>query len=239
VEVDTRHAAQLAQLGARERGLRGAAPADHHDLLDRALAQCGERVVRDVGLRQLVGAERQDARDVGGHVPVPDHHGTLRGEVRREVGVVRVAVVPGDELRGGEAPRQVLSRDPERLVRLGPGRVDHGVVVLQQLAVGDVAADLDVAEEAAPAPDGLGVEAVLEALDLLVVGRHPAAQQAPRRRQPLEQVDLRVAAHAQERRGRERAGGSGPDDRDPRAAHAAVRSAVPSSAKNSALRSSA
>ena len=45
-----------------------------------------------------------------------------------------------------------------------------------------------------------------QALDLLVVGGHAAAQQPPRRGQPLEQVDLRVAAGAQQAGGGERPG---------------------------------
>src|SRR5215210_2221715 len=107
--------------------------------------------------------------------------------------------------------------------------------------MGDVSADLDVAEVAAAAGERLALEGVLEALDLLVVGRHPGAQQAPRRREPLEQVDLHVAPCAQQRRSGERPGGAGADDRDARTSghQAAVRSAVLSSAKNSALSSSA
>ena len=100
----------------------------------------------------------------------------------------------------------------------------------------DVPADLDVAEEAAAAPERLAVEGVLQALDLLVVGRHAPAQQPPGRRQPLEQVDLRVPDLPQHGGGGERPGGPGADDRDPRP-HAAVRSIVLRSEKNSSLRS--
>ena len=103
----------------------------------------------------------------------------------------------------------------------------------------DVDPDLDVAEEAAAALERLALEGVLQPLDLLMVGRHAAAQQAPRRRQPLEQVDVDVAAGAQQSGGGERPGGPGPDDRHARPGHAAVRSSVPASAKNSALSSSA
>jgi hypothetical protein len=105
----------------------------------------------------------------------------------------------------------------------------------------DVRADLDVADEAAAALERLALEGVLQALDLLMVGSHARAQQPPRGRQPLEEVDLGVAARAQDRRGGEGPGRAGPDDREARARghHAAVRSAVFCSAKNSALRSSA
>jgi hypothetical protein len=65
-----------------------------------------------------------------------------------------------------------------------------------------------------PRLEGVLVEGLVEALDLLVVGRDAGAEQAPRRRQPLEQVDLHVAAGAQQRVGGERPGRAGADDRD-------------------------
>ena len=62
-------------------------------------------------------------------LPLPITTARSRRQVELELAVVRVAVVPGDELGGGPASGQVLARDPERLVGLGAGRVDHGVVV--------------------------------------------------------------------------------------------------------------
>ena len=88
--------AQLAQLGAGERGLRGPAPAEHDDLLDPALAQRLERVVGDVGARELVGAEREHARHVGRDVAVADHH-----RARRPRGRTR-----GRGSRGGRCTRR-------------------------------------------------------------------------------------------------------------------------------------
>ena len=52
-DVDAVETAQLAQLGAGERGLRRPAAAEHHDLLDRARAQRLQRVVGDVRPREL------------------------------------------------------------------------------------------------------------------------------------------------------------------------------------------
>ena len=235
-------APQLTQLGAREGRLRGAAPAEHDHLPDAALAQRLERVVGHVGALELGDAQREHADHVRGHVAVADHDGPLGREVELARAVVRVAVVPGHEVRGGPAARHVLPGYPQRLVGLGPGGVDHGRVVIHQLEVRDVAADLHVAEEAAAALERLSVERVLQALYLLVVGRHPAAQQPPRRGQPLEQVDLGIAVRPQQAGGGECSGRPGADDRDPRsrAVHqVAVRSIVLRPAKNCALSSSA
>src|SRR4029079_11223981 len=100
----------------------------------------------------------EDADDVGGDVAVADHDGAPDGEVEGAVAEVGVAVVPGDELGGGMAPRQVLPRDPEVLVRLGAGRVHDGRVELGELGVLDVDADLDAADEAAAARERLALE---------------------------------------------------------------------------------
>jgi hypothetical protein len=153
-----------------------------------------------------------------------------------------VAVVPGDELGGGPAPRQLLAGDAKRLVGLGAGGVDDGAVVAHQLVVRHVAADGHVAEQTAAAPERLAVEGLVEPLDLLVVGRNTRAEQPPRGGQALEQVDLDVTARPEQPVGGEGAGGAGSHDRHPvgGAGHqAAVRSAVDASAKNSAFRSSA
>jgi hypothetical protein len=76
--------------------------------------------------------------------------------------------------------------------------------------VRDVGPDLDVAEEPAAAAQRLAVEGVLEALDLLVVGRDAAAQQAPGCRQALEEVDVGVAARAQDGRAAKAPAGPAP-----------------------------
>ena len=73
-QLDALQVAQLAQLGAGEGGLGGAAAAQHHDLLDRAVAQRLQRVVGGVGAGELLGAEREHPRHVGGHVAVADDH---------------------------------------------------------------------------------------------------------------------------------------------------------------------
>ena len=152
-DVDAVEVAQLAQLGARERRLRGTAPAEHDDLLDR-----GSRAAPRARGRRRRCARARAALSVSMRVtsaatlPLPITTAPRRREVELEVAVVRVAVVPGDELGGGPAAGQVLAGDPERLVGLRAGGVDHRRVVAHQLGVRDVDADLDVAEEAAAAP---------------------------------------------------------------------------------------
>ena len=98
--------------------------------------------------RELLGGQRQHPHAVDRDVAVPDHDRARVGEVELELLEVRVAVVPGDERRGRPRARQVLARDAEAAVGLRADGVDDRVVEAQQLLVRDVAADLDVAEEA-------------------------------------------------------------------------------------------
>jgi hypothetical protein len=58
-----------------------------------------------------------------------------------------VAVVPRDELRGGDGAGALVAGDPESPVGRGADGVDDRVVAVEQLLARDVGADLDSAEE--------------------------------------------------------------------------------------------
>ena len=93
--------------------------------------------------------------------------------------------------------------------------VDDGVVALGELGGRDLAADLDVAEEAeavvAPPSSRRRADDVL---DLGVVGRDAGAHEAERRRQAVEHVDLdRHARRREQGLGGVEAGRAGADDR--------------------------
>ena len=182
-------------------------------------AQRLQRVLGGVGALQLGGLQREHAGHVRGHVAVADDHGAPARQRRVQLAAVRVAVVPAHEIGGGQRAGQVLARDAQRLVGLGAHRVDDRVVVAHQVGVRDVRAHLDVAQEAAARAQHVAVEGLVQALDLVVVGRHAAAQQAPRGGQALVQVHLGAAADAQQPRGRERARRPGADDGHPPVAH--------------------
>ena len=114
------------------------------------------------------------------------------------------------------AAGQVLAGDPELAVGRGAEGVDDRVVALARAPRRSMSlADLDVAEEAeALAGGGLLVDAD-HRLDLRVVGRDAAADEAERRREAVEEVDLGVRALVlEEVLGGVEAGRAGADDRD-------------------------
>jgi hypothetical protein len=149
-------------------------------------------VVGDVCLGQLLAGEGEHAGHVGGDVAVADHDRALAGEVELAVAVVGMAVVPGDELGGGEAPGQVLAGDAQAPVGLGADRVDDRVVARVQVLVGDLRAVLDVPVEAElGVRGGLLVDAA-DGFDVGVVGRDAAAHETPRGGQAVVDVDLDV-----------------------------------------------
>jgi hypothetical protein len=132
-DVGAAQLAQLAELGRRPRRLHRPAPAEDDDLADAGGDDGADRGVRRVGRRELVLRQREHAGDVERHVAVPDDHDALVREVEVEVLVVRVAVVPGDELGGRPRSRQVLSGDAESPIGLGADRIDDGVVERSEL----------------------------------------------------------------------------------------------------------
>ncbi len=217
---DHPHAGQLAeflQLGGGEGGLRRAAPPEHHDLAHHALAQLRQRVVGDVGLRQLVGVGDQDAGHVHRHIAVADDDHPLVGEIERQIAVVGVAVVPADESGRRETTGQVFAGDAHAAVGLTADGVDNLVVERLEIFMPEVGAEGHVAE-VAHAP--VGGDAVVDAgdgFDRLMVRRDTLAHQAERGRKAVEEIDRAGQVGLLEQRlGCVEAGRPGADDRDAR-----------------------
>jgi hypothetical protein len=174
--------AELDQLGRRERRLHGAAPGDHDDLLDRG---AGDRLagrVRRVGHIQLLGGQREHPGDVDRDVAGSHHDHPFDREVELELLAVRVAVVPGDELGGRPGARQVFAGDAHAPVGLRADGVDNRVVEPDEVVVEEVAAGLDVAEEAKTGLLGDLLVGARDGLDLGMVGRDAEPDEAPGRR---------------------------------------------------------
>ena len=197
-DVRARQLAHLAELGGRPRRLHRPAAPEDDDLADPRADDRLDRRVRRVGRRELLLRQSQHARDVERDVPVADHDRALRREIEPELLEVRVAVVPGDELGRGPRPRKILARDPEPPVGLRADRVDHRVVPFGELRLRDVAADLDVPDEAEAGSRGDLLERPRDRLQLRMVGRHAEPDEPPRRRQPLDHVHLRARILARE-----------------------------------------
>ena len=214
VDVDVVTAEQPDELRQRERRLGRTAPAEQHDLAHGALPQGLQSVVGDVGGREAGGVRRQDAGDVEGDIAVAHDDGPLAAQVERVVRMLRVAVVPSHEVGRRGAARQLLPRDAERTVLRGAGRVDDRVVVLEQVVVRELRADVHVEEVA---ETGLVLDLPEQPVDRLrglVIGRDPGTYEAVRRGQPVDHVDL-DARPLQQLVGRIQRCRPRPDDRDP------------------------
>ncbi len=111
--------------------------------------------------------------------------------------------------------RQILAGDVELAVGAGAVRPDDRVVEAGELLGADVAADGDVAEEAVGVVAGGLLVALDDALDLRMVRGDAGADEAERRRQAVDHVDLdRHLGMAEKRLGGVEARRSRSDDRD-------------------------
>ena len=90
----------------------------------------------------------------------------------------------------GHEPGRSSPGNADAPVGLGADGVDDGVVEAGELGMVEIAADLDVAEKAKTRPLRDALEHARDRLDVRVVGRDAQAYEPPRRRQPVEQVDL-------------------------------------------------
>jgi len=93
---------------------------------------------------------------------------------------------------------QVLARHAELLVDHHAGGDDDGVVGSTELVPGKIAADLDIAGEAQVGSGKQAIELARHGLGALVIGRHAGPDQAVRRRQAVDDVDMKVRIGAQQ-----------------------------------------
>ena len=182
--------AELAELGRGPRGLHRPAPPEHDDLADARADDRRDRRVRRVRRRELLGGQREHAGDVERDVPVPDHDRALDARGRSRA--------PGS--RGGRCTRRRARSQAHEPGSSSPGcraadpsasrRRRRRRRRASELVVRDVAADLDVAEEAEARARGDLLERARDRLQLRVVGGDAEPDEPPRRRQALDHVDL-------------------------------------------------
>src|SRR5699024_1098447 len=171
-----------------------------------------KRVGCDVGFPQLVRRLREDAGHVDGDVTEADDDRRFRTQVGFKIAVVGMPVVPGDELRGRHAARQVLTLNAQGTVAGSSGGEHHGMVAPLQVLQVEVAAEFDVSEKADPLVPAGAREQLLDAFDAVVVRSHSVADESVRSGEPVENVDVYAVVLFEQRFGRVKTGGSGTDD---------------------------
>src|SRR5882762_9359488 len=112
------------------------------------------------------------------------------------VTMVRVSVVPTDQVGGREGSVQRFARNAHRVIALATDCVDDLVVAGAQVLDGDVSAKFYVAKETHPRVRGHLLVGGGDALDVLMIRCNAAANHAERRRQPIEHIHT----HGQVRR---------------------------------------
>ncbi len=170
-------------------------------------------MIGNVGAGQHIRISGEHSGDVECDVAVADDDHPLVAQVHRQIGELGVPVDPGHHLGGGPGAGQIHAVDVEPAVVGRADGIQHGVMMLQQVRVRQVLADLDVEEELEPRLLGDDVEQPRHPLGALVVRRHAGAHQSVGRRQLLEDVHPH-AALGQQLVGRVHGGRTRPHDGD-------------------------
>ena len=147
VKHDVARARQPDQLRQRERRVRGPAPRGDHHLANRGAAEHLQRAVGNVGAGQVVRIGREHSGHIKGDVAVADDHDAFVAEIDWQVGKVGMPVDPCDQLGGGSGARQTHPVDVQPAIVGRTDRVQHGVMMGQQVGVTQVLADLHVEVE--------------------------------------------------------------------------------------------
>src|SRR5215203_5777161 len=174
-----------------------------------------ERVPHDIRAFELMLGLGQDACAVERDIAVADDRSVRAVERRVEVGEVRMAIVPADELRRADHAGQLFARNAELAIMRRADRKDHGIIEVQQLRDRDVAADRDIADEVHAGTVRDLVVALGDSLQRLVVWRHAEADEPVGDRIAVEDVDPSpTAIGLLQSLSRVEAGGPRPDDRE-------------------------
>ena len=193
--IDQRHGARqpahLGQLVIGEGCVLWAAPADDVDRLDRCGRDGGARLGHDVGLGHLVGRLGQQACHVERHVAVADHRDAFDHAEVRTGPEIRMAVQPGHEPPRAPDVRQLFAGHAELAVEHHAGGHDRGVIGRDDLVPRLVTADLQIAAEPHVGLCQQLLELAHDRLGALMVGRHTRPDQAKRRRQTVDDIDVK------------------------------------------------
>ena len=145
-------------------------------------------MIGDVGDFNFLHPVGENTRHVNRHVSHADDHHAFRAQVKLQVAVIRMPVVPTHELGGRMHSGSVLSRNPKLPIAAAANGGQHCVVVVQQVLPAHVLSKFDIAEKTEALVAGNALVNLGYRLDLLVIRSHPAAHQAIRGRKPLEHI---------------------------------------------------
>jgi len=138
------------------------------------------------------GVVEQHSCDVECDVSVPDNYRAGPDEVDVVRRVVRLAVVPADEIGGAVHADQLFSRNGQAATVWCTNGVDNGVVVRHQLRVADLCPDFDVQVAGDPVADEHLLEDAHDRLSILMVRRDTVPDETEGCRKSLENVHFDV-----------------------------------------------
>ena len=218
-QIDPAQVGELLELSGRPLGLHRTPAHDEMNVADPARPQKRQRIVGDIGRRQIFRVPTENPRHVDGDVAGADDRRDGARQVDRQVEEVGVSAVPGNQRRRRMAAGEIFTRNCEPAVALTADSASDLVVVRPEIADREIPAQLDVPQEAHPRVERHAFEDPDDLLDFRVVRGDTETHEPIRGRQAIEDVDPQIGAGGatalrQQRGGGVETGRAGADDGD-------------------------
>ncbi|SKV85837.1 Uncharacterised protein [Mycobacteroides abscessus subsp. abscessus] len=180
-DIHTGRVRQLSKFHGAELDLGRATSREDMDVGGPVERQTLVYVGGNLGAELFIGGLGQHSGDIERDISGAEDRNT-RGRQRPVPGDVGVAVIPGHEVGGTIAFREVDAGDIEPPIGAGSGREDHRVVEPAQLRKLDIGAVMNVSDEADLIAGEHPAQCLDDLLDTWMVRGHSVTHQSVRRR---------------------------------------------------------
>ena len=189
--VDIGNMPQLAQFQRCELHLGGATATKDMNVSNGVFGKALCNVFRDLGHEHVFRVLCQDTGNIQSNISHAQNGHGFRFQ-RPRAGVIRMSVVPGDEVGGTVGLGQINTGDIQRGVAVSAGCDDDRIVVRVQVINRDVAANLNIAQKTNITALQDLVQGDNDLLDSRVIGSNTVADQAIGGGKAFKQVDIHV-----------------------------------------------
>ena len=139
-------------------------------------------MISHVGLRQIIGVTDQDTGHIHSHIPVTNNNYPFMGEIKLELLIVGMTIIPTDKDRRWKAALEIFARNTHLTIRLRTNRIDQLIVAGFEIGTGQVTTKRHIPKIANTCTCSELVIDTGNSLDRLVIRSNPLTDEPVRRR---------------------------------------------------------